>query len=99
MAPFHEFVKKRGWIFILAVLIAVLLFVTNARAMNSANYRLDWLVPLSGGGGHANSGNYAVDFTVGQTAIGNASSTNYNSSLGFWTAVWEWIIQLPLIFR
>jgi hypothetical protein len=99
MASFLIFMKKRGWIFLVIALIAVFLFATSAQAMNSTNYKLDWMVPLSGGGGHASSTNYAIDLTVGQTAVGNASSTNYGAGLGFWTAVWKWIINLPLLFK
>ncbi len=99
MATFLKFIKKRGWVFPVLVLIAALLFVTTAQAMISTNYKMDWFVPLSGGGGHASSTNYAVDITVGQTAVGAASSPNYNAGLGFWTAVWEWIIHLPLIIK
>ena len=49
--------------------------------MSSANYRLDWFVPLTGSGGAASSANYAANFTVGQTAIGGSTSTNYEGCL------------------
>ena len=92
-------IKKRSWIVLSLVLTVILLFTLSAQAMTSTNYKLDWYVPLSGGGGHASSASYAIDYTVGQTASGNASSTSYSTGLGFWAAVWQRWIYLPLIFR
>ena len=92
-------IKKRSWIILGVVLAFILLFTLSAQAMTSTNYKLDWYVPLSGGGGHASSASYAIDFTVGQTASGNAASTTYSAGLGFWTAVWQRWLYLPLIFR
>ncbi len=47
--------------------------------MSSANYRLDWYTPLTGSGGSARSANYAVEFTIGQSATGRISSTAYRN--------------------
>lgn len=83
-------------IFLCGVLLA-----GSALAMSSDNYRLDWFTPLtSGGGGAASSTNYAVYFTVGQSAIGASASTSYGGCLGYWceTAV-EDSIYLPLVLR
>jgi hypothetical protein len=56
--------------------------------MSSPNYRLDWFVPLSGGGGgRSSSTSYTVDFTVGQIAAGPSSSTGYEVGLGYWYGV------------
>jgi hypothetical protein len=64
------------------------------------NYRLDWFTPLTGSGGPASSANYAVNLTVGQSAIGASSSTNYGSCLGYWCgAAVEYRIFLPLVLR
>ncbi|MBU0496255.1 MAG: hypothetical protein KKB13_30745, partial [Chloroflexi bacterium] len=58
------------------VLFILLLLASNALAMRSTNYWLDWYTPLTGGGGGpASSTNYAVNFTVGQSAIGASAST------------------------
>ena len=86
---------------ILLLLTTLLLLITaNAGAMSSDNYRLDWLAPLTGGGGPAGSANYAVNLTVGQTVIGASSSASYASGLGYWYgAVVQNNIYLPLIQR
>jgi len=74
--------KRRA---ILLTLVLLLLLAESAGAMSSANYTLDWLVPLTGGsGGQASSTNYAVNFTVGQTVADDSSSTNYAVHMGFW---------------
>lgn len=75
-----------------------------ALAMESDNYRLDWFTPLTGGGGGAaSSAHYAVNLTVGQSAIGASDSTNYESCLGYWcgsvVAVVEYNIYLPIILK
>jgi len=86
---------------ILLTLAVLLLLAGRALAMSSANYRLDWFTPLTGSGGAASSADYAVNFTVGQTAIGAASSTNYGVCLGFWGggAAGQYRIYLPLVLR
>ena len=91
--------KRAAYLLALAALL--LLLVGNALAMQSANYRLDWYTPgTGGGGGPADSASYAVNFTVGQTAIGTMSSTNYGGCLGYWCqAGGESRIHLPLILR
>ena len=73
---------------ILLVIAALLLLTGSALAMSSPNYRLDWYVPLTGGGGGpASSINYAINFTVGQTVINASASTNYKAGLGYWYGV------------
>ena len=80
----------------LLILIACLLITHTALAMYSTNYRIDWMVPLSGGGGHASSTQYAVDMTIGQTAIGAAQSASYQGGFGFWHGLKETIRRLYL---
>jgi hypothetical protein len=84
-----------------AVLLLVLVMASAAMAMASANYRLDWYVQMGGGsGGGAESAGYAANFTVGQTAAGAASSTNYEASLGYWSAFrMDSELYLPVIVR
>ncbi len=86
---------------IILSLLVVLLLSTSALAMSSANYRLDWFVPVTGGGGGpASSANYAVNFTVGQSAIGAAQSTTYGGCLGYWCGVaGQYRVYLPLVLR
>lgn len=85
---------------ILLTLAVLLLLAGRALAMSSANYRLDWFTPLTGSGGPASSAHYAINFTVGQTAIGSSSSTNYRICLGYWCgAAGQYGIYLPLVLR
>jgi len=86
---------------LLLTLAALLLLAGRALAMYSTNYRLDWFVPLTGGGGGpAGSDHYAVNFTVGQSAIGASTSTNYRGCLGYWCgAAAQYRVYLPLVLR
>ena len=86
------------------LILAVLLLAGSALAMDSEHYRLDWFTPLTGGGGGAaSSTNYAVNLTVGQSAIGTSASTNYKGCLGYWcgaaVAEVEHSIYLPIILK
>ena len=91
-------------IVIVGILLSGLLVSGVALAMESANYRLDWFTPLTGGGGGAaSSASYAVNFTVGQSATG----TSYDGCLGFWCgdgaaiapSPGNYDIYLPLVLR
>jgi opacity protein-like surface antigen len=86
---------------LLCAILLLLFFTASALAMSSANYRLDWFTPLNtGGGGGASSANYRAEVTIGQTAIGEASSTSYGTGLGFWYGLLDWgRVYLPLVLR
>jgi hypothetical protein len=86
---------------ILLTLLLLLLLVNGVQAMGSTNYSLDWMVPLtSAGGGHAASTNYSINYTVGQSVIGEASSTTYATNLGFWQTFVNLLRQwLPLTLK
>ncbi len=86
---------------ILLALTAILLLAGSVLAMSSTNYRLDWLTPMTGGGGApASSASYAVNLTVGQTAMGASSSANYGAGLGYWYgAVAQFRIFLPVVLK
>jgi hypothetical protein len=85
---------------LILVLAVLLILAGSVLAMESTNYQLAWFTPLTGSGGKANSTNYAVNFTVGQSAIGTASSTNYKVCLGYWCGIErEDTIYLPLVLR
>ena len=86
---------------ILLILLFLLLLATGAQAMNSANYALDWMIPLtSGGGGTVASTNYTMQYSVGQSVIGESDSTNYATNMGFWqnfiTTLRAWV---PVVFK
>ena len=86
---------------VLLALTAILLLAGSALAMSSTNYRLDWFTPMTGGGGApASSASYAVNFTVGQMAIGASSSANYGVGLGYWYgAAAQFRIFLPVVLK
>lgn len=68
----------------------VLFFIFSVNfcaAQSSQNYTIHTDV-LSGGGGESTSETYSAFSTTGQpSAIGESSSTNYNSDAGFWWAM------------
>ena len=86
---------------LLLTLLLALLLVNTAQAMTSTNYRLDWLVPLTdGGGGTADSANFTISYTVGQTAIGSSDSSRFSLRSGFWQEFEEQcLIWLSVIVR
>jgi hypothetical protein len=92
---------RKTFLPIIAALAILLLLAAGALAMYSTNYRLDWFTPLTGGGGgRASSAHYAVNFTIGQSAIGASASTNYKGCLGYWCgAVIPYRVYLPLVLR
>lgn len=86
-----------------ALLAAVVLLWLTARAsaMDSANYRLDWFTPLTtAGGGSATSTHYAVNFSLGQTAVSTSTSANYATTLGYWASAGaDYYVFLPLVLK
>lgn len=93
--------NRKRLVVLLMVLLCALWLAQVTLAMSSTNYRLDWFTPLtSGGGGAANSTNYAVNLTIGQAAIGGSSSTNYSVGLGYWYGVeQQFRVYLPIITK
>ena len=84
---------------VLFSVLAALLLTSSALALSAA-YRLDWFVPLTGGGGGpASSTNYKANITVGQTVIGASSSTNYKAGLGYWYGIPAYHFYLPLVLK
>ncbi len=71
--------KKRA---IMLVCPLCLLAAGGASAQSSANYALNWSV-VGSGGCEMTSASYAMQSTVGQTAIG-ASSDGYRLEAGYW---------------
>lgn len=71
----------------LLLLLTLLLVTSNAGATAPPGYQVDWLAPGTiGGFGHAQSAQYAVDVSLGQTAVGLSAGTHYSLCLGFWCA-------------
>jgi hypothetical protein len=91
--------SNRKMIALVAALVCGLLLTSSALALSAA-YRLDWFVPLTGGGGGpASSTNYKANITVGQTVIGASSSTNYKAGLGYWYGIPAYHFYLPLVLK
>lgn len=92
---------QRVRIVLLLVLIACLVMTVSTQAMSSPHYALDWMVPLSGGGGEAASAHYAVNVTMGQTAVGSAASDHYAGTLGYWYEIagGAKLIYLPVAIK
>ena len=93
-----------NWRRSLAVVLALfctLALVGGALALSSTQYHLDWFTPLTtGGGGPADSAQYGINLTIGQTVRGTLSSANYNLCLGYWCGTWRgYPIYLPLVLR
>jgi len=86
----------------IAVLVVSLLIVSQALALSSPNYHLDWFTPMTGGGGGlASSVHYTVNFTIGQTVVGGSTSQHYASGLGYWYGLLLDAIRnfLPLVMK
>jgi hypothetical protein len=91
---------KRTTIVLAVAALLLLAGSVLALPMASDNYRLDWYVVLTGGGGPTGSTNYAANFTIGQTASSLASSANYEAGLGYrYGTAGGHKIHLPLVMR
>lgn len=55
----------------------------GAASSASAAFVIPWQ-SINAGGGPSSSANYAVNASVGQSTIGEASSTNYGVGVGYW---------------
>jgi hypothetical protein len=88
---------KRRVIFL--TLLLLLLVVQNATALASTNYRLDWFIPMTTSSGVLSSStNYAINYSLGQTVIGNSASTHYAIGLGYWNGLFQLVrLYLPFI--
>lgn len=104
--------RMMGLILLVALLVlsGTVLAATASRALGEAGavapMRLDWYVLTGSGGGEATSSHYQLDFTVGQTVVGAASSTNYGLGLGYWAGIVSaappgptFDLYLPIVLR
>ena len=81
------------------LILATLVLAGSAWAMDSAHYRLDWFVPLTGTGGAATSTHYAAGYTVGQSVSGRFIGAEEGACLGFWCAEATHRLFLPVVLR
>lgn len=93
--------RKRIVPILLALLFMALLGMTT-QAGSSPNYAINWDVVGRGGPVMA-SAHYAVQSTIGQTAIGSYQSPNYSMGAGYWQGYskisFPSSVYLPIIFR
>ena len=91
--------RAKTWLVLIVVVICLML-AAHAQAAASPGYQVNWLTVASGGGGSAASAHYAVDVSVGQTAIGEGLSTHYRGAWGFLAGLDAlWRIVVPLVLR
>ena len=91
--------KKKRLLLILAVMLFAFVFGEGIQAMESDNYAVNWMVPLTNGGGiKSASTNYSAHLTIGQTVAVGSSSANYTAGTGFWYGLYnESYIYIPLV--
>ena len=89
----------KKWSFLLA-LLACLLLVGVVGAQVSPNHDLSWHVVAGGGREWMASGSYQVNGTLGQFAIGPATSTGHFLGAGYWYGVERGVaLYLPIIIK
>lgn len=71
---------------ILGLTFSLILLVGVAQAGSSANYAINWQV-FSGGGMPASAGTVTLNGSLGQTAIGPASSSTFGVNSGYWYGI------------
>jgi len=78
---------NRKWLPIVAfgLLIVSLLFI-GVSVASGTNLGLHWHV-IAGGGGRSTSSNFVIDGSIGQSAVGLLSDSNYVLGGGFWYGV------------
>ena len=66
-----------------------------------SNYSLSWFTPLTtSSGGTMISAHYGLEFSLGQTTIGKASSANTKASLGYWAGLADLFrLSMPILTR
>jgi hypothetical protein len=95
-----EAAMKTRWIVLVLLLLLIGPLAAPARAMQSADCKLEWFTPLTGSGGFMTSPSARLHLTVGQAVIGAQSGAAASECLGFWcSAGGEYLIMLPLITR
>ncbi|MCP4582300.1 MAG: hypothetical protein GY839_11860 [candidate division Zixibacteria bacterium] len=60
-----------------------MMFLLASTIAIAQTYQIDWYV-IGSGGGHAESGIYQIDGTIGQPLIGQSSSPSYTVESGYW---------------
>jgi hypothetical protein len=59
---------------------------------------IDWWV-IASGGGHAETGAYTLDGTIGQPVVGRDQNAGYGLCAGFWGCGAGHRVYLPLVVR
>lgn len=68
---------------IITPLMVLLILFATGLTDGKTGEEINWQV-ISSGGAKGTSANYILNGTVGQTAVGTGSSTNYDVSHGYW---------------
>lgn len=74
--------RRSGLLLIVAIFVYGTADVSYVSALQSTNYRFDETEVGNGGFGQSSSSNYLTYDTVGDLAVGNSSSTNYQVESG-----------------
>ena len=84
----------------LGALLLLLLLTTQASAINSSSFAIDWDV-FGGGGGVMTSGSYRVNSTAGQGLIGYQTGTTVELGSGYWYGAPppDKLVFLPLVVK
>jgi hypothetical protein len=83
---------------ILAAILATLLLAGLAFANGTPS--INWWV-IAGGGGSISGGDYAINSTIGQAAVGRVGNSTYELCSGFWCGALavEYRIYLPVVLK
>jgi hypothetical protein len=90
--------KSKILILCLAAVVVVLVAGIVIAAPTISSYTVDWWV-FSGGGAPSSVGDYRLNGSLGQSVIGESSSTNYGIDHGYWGKGWPYGIFLPMILK
>ncbi len=78
--------RGQRWAIALTILLGILLAGT-VWAQTSPNYDLSWHVMAGGGREWMSSGSHLVNSTLGQFAIGPATSSGHRLGAGYWYGI------------
>ena len=90
--------KSKILILCLAAVVVVVVAGIAIAAPMGITYTVDWWV-FSGGGAPSSAGDFDMNASLGQSVIGESSSTNYGIDHGYWQKGWPYGIFLPLILK
>jgi hypothetical protein len=84
--------------FMLRLVLLLALAVAVVALASGPGPSIDWWV-LGGGGGGGGGVSVSINGTLGQTAIGSATTGSTRLGSGYWYAMQPYTILLPMIVR